>query len=805
MVSFFRSTAKAAKRASGAVYGIVSPNIQIARAYSEGHRALGKVLDSRKVSEFGDAVKPGTVSTAIETQRGKFLGEVYETGREGYQSYLAQQGGFQDAGRMASHAKRFGQTIGRHTKQNQTMTWREYDIAAGEQAVKMNHFLANDSLVDGVDKWVHATLKNIDTIGKLAVKHKILPEESYLKFTADGRPHFPQMFSQTKISSATPNDVLDFFIRLQESNMAANLGPKIAVAQKNLATAIATNQSDIRIDKMRIALETLEGMPELEAKKFLNDLVAGRYGTTGTALEDDMFARVMERTLDIPDDMVPESMLYLETSLSKVYENYVNQMIPRIQLAKKDLLGAGWDKKIADLKKEYGESRLLEDDLKKRAFMDRDFNRSVRLNTAMKDRAIGRYGLPDNPEGVVHRVNTGLLGLGSVIHLGKVALSSLPDPALIVSHLGVKRTAKVMSRYIFNKEFRDISKQEAKQAAGIYEMMLHQQSRTMAELGLEDMPITSGFESGIQKMVGTLARVTLMDRWNQLMKTITVMGSMDMMIGTAQRLARGLDIDDLDLKRLREMGISDQDLFEINSYYTRYGAKSSGGVKFAQTNDWITSENIDWVEKVQNGLRYAADKIIVTPSIGSRPLSASTVLGRHMLKFKAFSLTSTTSIVESGLHYRDQRILSGAVMAITLGTASYAMKRVADGKEVSSDPFVLFLEGVDRSGILGILGEIHTISNRMSGGYWGLDPRTGSDVSSARWAAQSNLEALLGPTAGLIKNSLNVAGGVATGNIDKSTISSGRHIIPYQSLFYASWLFGFFEEGLTKAFVEEED
>ena len=54
--------------------------------------------------------------------------------------------------------------------------------------------------------------------------------------------------------------------------------------------------------------------------------------------------------------------------------------------------------------------------------------------------------------------------------------------------------------------------------------------------------------------------------------------------------------------------------------------------------------------------------------------------------------------------------MSGWALAVGMGMVTYAFKTWDRGAELSDDPKVWITEGVDRSGILGILSEINQLS-----------------------------------------------------------------------------------------------
>src|SRR5574340_656009 len=55
------------------------------------------------------------------------------------------------------------------------------------------------------------------------------------------------------------------------------------------------------------------------------------------------------------------------------------------------------------------------------------------------------------------------------------------------------------------------------------------------------------------------------------------------------------------------------------------------------------------------------------------------------------------------MQYRDRLAVNGMLMGIFLGSFTFALRQVLDGKELPQDPRVYFAEGLDRSGVFGWL------------------------------------------------------------------------------------------------------
>ena len=102
---------------------------------------------------------------------------------------------------------------------------------------------------------------------------------------------------------------------------------------------------------------------------------------------------------------------------------------------------------------------------------------------------------------------------------------------------------------------------------------------------------------------------------------------------------------------------------------------------------------------------------------------------------------------------------------------------------MSDDPAVWISEGIDRSGVTGIIMEMNNTVEKVSNNNFGLRPLLGISTPASRFASRSQAEAFLGPTFGsMLSTVLKVSGGTADGDIGESDVRAIRRLLPYQNL-----------------------
>jgi hypothetical protein len=106
------------------------------------------------------------------------------------------------------------------------------------------------------------------------------------------------------------------------------------------------------------------------------------------------------------------------------------------------------------------------------------------------------------------------------------------------------------------------------------------------------------------------------------------------------------------------------------------------------------------------------------------------------------------------------------------------------------------MEGIDRSGALGMLMEVNNTLEKISGNHYGLRPLVGINAPASRYAARSALDSAIGPTFGLAGDVIKAASAV-TGEREWTDADTRafRRLLPGQNL-------SFLRQGLDR--IEEE-
>jgi len=410
---------------------------------------------------------------------------------------------------------------------------------------------------------------------------------------------------------------------------------------------------------------------------------------------------------------------------------------------------------------------------------------------AIVERLRGTYMVPDNPMGFLPRFGRLLRTFNFMRLLGGMTVSALTDVPRVMMTQGLLTTFRDGVVPLLNGlRAVKMSGRETKLAGTALDMILSTRSMAIADV-MDQFGRYSKFERALGSAQDNFGTLALMNPWNSAMKqwvgmivqTNILRYSLKVLDGTAgPRMIR----------RLAAAGISPDDAKIIAEQWKLNGAKH-GAVYLPNTKDWNVRE-----PRVRNALEsYRAaivrdvDRTVVTPG-QDRPLWMSTEVGKIVGQFKSFSISTVQRTMMAGMQERDAGVLVGALSMIALGVVVERLKAITNEKELPKTDAQWIATAIDRSGITGYLFDVNHFAEAVTGGTIGISALTGRRVS--RYASRNYADAIMGPTAGLVKDILQGTGGLSRQalqgeQINESDVRALRRSLPYQNLFYLSWLF----------------
>lgn len=480
-----------------------------------------------------------------------------------------------------------------------------------------------------------------------------------------------------------------------------------------------------------------------------------------------------QRTLNLPDNMMRD---YLESDANYVLQRHIREASPDIELTR--VFGnRNLESQLKAIQDEYDE--LMRARPKDQAKLAKARENDIRDITAMRDRLVGTYGMPDDPSSFFVRAGRAMRNVNFVTKLGGMTVSAIPDLARGVMVNGFSKTMKGYGALISRSPAFAANKSEMKKMGVMVETVLNSRSRLMADL-VDSSTRTNAAEAGLDRVTDVFGKLTLMGQYNDINKAINGMVTADSILSGAAPASR-----------IAKLGISPSTAVRINEQFRKHGEVLDG---------WHIGNFEKWDDDYAAGVFQSAvlkdtNNIIITPGVGDTPLWASSPIGRTVFQFRSFTTASYNRATIGGLSEGTAQFYYGTAFQIALGALTYALKQSANGKEVDWSPQKLAIEGIDRSGILGPLMEYNNMAEKASGGMFGLGPLLGTGTQS-RYASRGFIGSALGPTFGLLDTVTDVTAGVLNGDAGDRVLHSVRTLLPGNNLFWIAPLINQVDPGM---------
>lgn len=480
-----------------------------------------------------------------------------------------------------------------------------------------------------------------------------------------------------------------------------------------------------------------------------------------------------QRTLNLPDNMMRD---YLESDANYVLQRHIREASPDIELTR--VFGnRNLESQLKAIQDEYDE--LMRARPQEQAKLAKARENDIRDITAMRDRLVGTYGMPDDPSSFFVRAGRAMRNVNFVTKLGGMTVSAIPDLARGVMVNGFSKTMKGYGALISRSPAFAANKSEMKKMGVMVETVLNSRSRLMADL-VDSSTRTNAAEAGLDRVTDVFGKLTLMGQYNDINKAINGMVTADLILSGSAPASR-----------IAKLGISPATAARINEQFRKHGEVLDG---------WHIGNFEKWDDDYAAGVFQSAvlkdtNNIIITPGVGDTPLWASSPIGRTVFQFRSFTTASYNRATIGGLSEGTAQFYYGTAFQIALGALTYALKQSANGKEVDWTPQKLALEGIDRSGILGPLMEYNNMAEKATGGMFGLGPLLGTGTQS-RYASRGFIGSALGPTFGLLDTVTDVTAGVLNGDAGDRVLHSVRTLLPGNNLFWIAPLINQVDPGM---------
>ncbi len=367
--------------------------------------------------------------------------------------------------------------------------------------------------------------------------------------------------------------------------------------------------------------------------------------------------------------------------------------------------------------------------------------------------------------------------------LGHMTLSSLPDlgrivmknPIMDVLAQGIGDSFSVVKK---------ISKNDLRALGYGIETESGTQFKSYIEhQGLSTNP--SPFTKGLNSLTRTFGNLSLMNPWQDMIHNMSGHIAINKLLNIIHKSVDGKAVSKKETILMARLGVG-QEHFATLAKFTKDNVYK--GTRFADWGNWeIKSPSDSYAMKAfQSAIGKSIDEIAIIPKLGDKPLllqqkGAFGNISKLMFQFKSYLLAATNRIFYAGIQNRnDINMYLGLVSMMSMGMLGYVASSVFRGskEELDLSPKNLLIEGLDRSGVLGIFGEAINIGRKQL--------QLG-EVS--RYKSRDAFGSVLGPTGGsaselvALFNKINPLSS-AKGEWTTKDAAIIMKLMPLQNLFY---------------------
>jgi len=543
------------------------------------------------------------------------------------------------------------------------------------------------------------------------------------------------------------------------------------------AARLRLKEAEIEGEPPKASDEHIVGLDDSEIEKAVQDTLRSIKGLRpGDSFVTAMRSNPMRaRVLDVHDEVLLD-MGILETDIGVLTESYIRAAVPRIELQRKF---GSLDLK-ADLERmgvEYAQLRDEASSAPRRRQLEIEENARRADIEGIRDRVLGVYDMPRNPDDVWSRAGEAAKSLSYMQLLGMQVTSALPDLSGLVSRAGLKEFAGGVVEMASNMPTFAKNAKEAAELLHAIEIVGNTRTRALAELNTR---FTGGSmaERAIEGGSSVFSHATGITFWNAGWKSIANLMIMSKILKAADASVRGKATKKQKIA-LAENSITPEIAARMMKQFEKHGEKGKA-LWFAKAGNWDDSEAF---RMGQQAMSREADIAVITPG-QDKPLWMSNRLGSFFLQFKSFGVAANERIVLSGLQRADADVMAQFAMLFALGAAVSNLRADLSGRP-RKEGQALIIDAIDRAGPFQIAFEANAIAEAAG---LGVASQFGGELPS-RFQSRSSILGALGPSTDMavtlleVSRKANTDDGVNSRDVDKITRLIPGQNTPYGMIF----------------------
>lgn len=493
----------------------------------------------------------------------------------------------------------------------------------------------------------------------------------------------------------------------------AGAEPKLTAEQQR----IDRRARDTDADLLNLADEIIDRIVYAKEGRLSHDLHT-KTDAEGFIRED---AVLSPRDFDIPYNEVKD---FLERDFETLIRMAHRSLIPDIEIAAR-FGDTGMTAAIREVLEDARARTNVAADAKERARIEKAAKADIADLVASRDRIAGRYGIPDDPAAGMVRAGRFARDASVMTKMGMAAFTSIPETARIITARGLSGVFADLL-YPLMRSWSKAIESGADLRIATHAMDHYTASRAMAMAdGAEDWGGIPKLDKFSREATKFFMRATFLPKLTDWQQSAGGFLAGKTILEATEALADGR-LTPKQRTYLSRLGISDENARTIAEQFRKHGVKDDSRVWAAEADSWDEGTRAAR-EAFLGGVRAEVDRMITRPGLETPNMSQNEV-GKIFFQFKSFGIAAYERVLVSGIQHNDVPFWTSVVTAMALAMmVNEGRKAIFDsnsGKKQKSfaerwnDPKgrnQMFIDAVDKSGVLGWLLEPNTILDRTMG------------------------------------------------------------------------------------------
>lgn len=527
------------------------------------------------------------------------------------------------------------------------------------------------------------------------------------------------------------------------------------------------------------------------------DAITGRdYGSSAVDPTFNLAAKsgpLKDRTFHIPDEKIED---FLEDNVVKVMNRFSRTMSAQIAFEKKFPGDNLLEQRFQEIKNEYDILSEHATTEKERAALEKDREGTFRDLRALMEIHRGVYRQKEYASSWGRLVRS-VMQFNYLRSMGGSALPSISDLYNPAMFHGLTRYMQVGIPTLLSNTDNLLKAGLLKEGryAGVAERLGHHRLLTYAEIS---DPYAYGTAperllNNMTQAASTWNGLTLLTDFEKDFASIVIQDHL------TQALIKGNDDPFLAVS-----GMNATTRTLVANQLKKYGQEIDG-VWVANTEQW---DNFDAVRAYRIAINRNVNADIVTRGVGDIPLWTRSPLGQLITQFKTFNLAAHQRTMLRAMQMGPAQFTSGLIGLTTIGMFVSVLSALRGGKknwerfkESATNPGYWVGEGLDRTGFFTLpimLGDMTEKLTAESGFAFNpaktplllagkaINPDASIQGNTQRFAGTGPWGAVIGPTAGLVEDTVKGPGGLLVDAVSGKPVTEGQRraairIMPYQS------------------------